>query len=138
MITPDDCLKKYGDPVREKSMVPWQVPTSLQKGKIPKRVYCNIDMVQPLYAAFENLIYRNKVDELRSWDGCFSIRKMRGSTKMSLHSWGVAIDVNAAENPLGAAPKLSPEFVRCFADAGFDWGGTWARPDGMHFQLSKI
>ena len=25
-----------------------------------------------------------------------------------------------------------------FTDAGFTWGGTWSRKDGMHFQLAKI
>jgi len=131
-------MKKYGDPNLQKNMVTLMVPSSMQIGKIPKRVYCNVDMVAPLTHALENLIHRYKVSELKSWDGCFAIRPMRGSVKMSLHSWGVAVDVNAAENPLGAAPKLSPEFVKCFTDAGFDWGGTWKRPDGMHFQLSKI
>ena len=57
---------------------------------------------------------------------------------MSLHSWGIAIDVNAFENGLNQIPKLSPGFVKCFTDAGFEWGGTWKRKDGMHFQLAKI
>ena len=57
---------------------------------------------------------------------------------MSLHSWGVAIDVNAAWNGFGKKPTLSKEFVKCFTDAGFDWGGLWAKPDSMHFQLKSI
>jgi hypothetical protein len=57
---------------------------------------------------------------------------------MSLHSWGIAIDVNAFENGLGQTPKLSAGFVKCFTDNGFDWGGVWKRLDSMHFQLSKI
>jgi hypothetical protein len=57
---------------------------------------------------------------------------------MSLHSWGLAVDLNAFENGLGKEPKLSPGFVKCFTDAGFDWGGTWKRKDGMHFELAKI
>jgi hypothetical protein len=30
---------------------------------------------------------------------------------------------------------FSDELVRCFAEAGFEWGGLWRTPDGMHFQL---
>ena len=138
MITSAQCLKKYGDPTLEKSMVIWDVPTEMEIGVIPKRIYCNKDFVEPLKKALQNLISTGKVDELKTWDGCFNIRKKRGLTSMSLHSWGLAIDVNAAWNGLGKDPVLSNEFVKCFTDAGFEWGGTWTRLDGMHFQIAKI
>jgi hypothetical protein len=138
MVTSAQCLKKYGDPSLEKNMTLWDVPQNLEIGVIPKRIYCNSDLVQPLTGAFQNLIQNGRVNELKTWDGCFNIRKKRGLSSMSLHSWGIAIDVNAAWNGLGKEPTLTPEFVKCFTDAGFDWGGTWKRKDGMHFQLSKI
>ena len=78
------------------------------------------------------------MDELKTWDGCFNIRKKRGLSSMSLHSWGLAVDVNAFENGLGQNPKLSKEFVECFTSSGFEWGGFWKKKDGMHFQLAKI
>lgn len=105
---------------------------------MPKRIYCNKDLVGPLTLAFENLIKTGHVKELKTWDGCFNIRTMRGGTSMSLHSWAIAVDLNASENGLGQTPKLSRGFVKCFTDAGFDWGGNWTRKDGMHFQLSLI
>ena len=138
MVTSAQCLKKYGDPTKESGMVVWDIPTNLEIGVIPKKLYCNKDMVQPLTNALTNLIQRGKIGELKTWDGCFNIRKKRGLSSMSLHSWGLAIDVNAAWNQLNMTPTLSPEFVKCFTDAGFDWGGTWTRKDGMHFQLATI
>ena len=138
MVTSNQCLKKYGDPTLEKGMVVWDVPTELEIGVIPKKLYCNKDMVEPLKKAFKNLIETGYVDELKTWDGCFNIRKKRGLTSMSLHSWGLAIDVNAAWNGLNKKPQLSAGFVKCFTDAGFDWGGNWTRLDGMHFQISSI
>lgn len=138
MVTSALALKKYGDPTKENNMTLWDIPTNLEVGVIPKRLYCNKDLVAPLTQAFTNLIATGKVAELKTWDGCFNIRKKRGLSSMSLHSWGIAIDVNAAWNGLGKTPVLSSEFVKCFTDAGFDWGGTWTRKDGMHFQLSKI
>jgi hypothetical protein len=119
-------------------MVVWDVPGYLEIGVIPKKIYCNRDMMAPLTQAFTNLISTNHVTELKTYDGCFNIRKKRGLTSMSLHSWGIAIDFNAFENGLNQTPKLSPGFVKCFTDAGFEWGGTWKRKDGMHFQLAKI
>lgn len=142
MVTSKQCFDKWGDPLTTHDeglyMVMWDVPTELEIGVIPKRLYCNRAMIQPLTKAFKNLIDRGHVNELKTWDGCFNIRKKRGLASMSLHSWGVAIDVNAAWNGLGRTPTLSAGFVKCFTDAGFDWGGTWTRKDGMHFQLSKI
>tara|TARA_R110000868_G_scaffold94523_5_gene260749 strand:+ start:722 stop:1138 length:417 start_codon:yes stop_codon:yes gene_type:complete len=138
MVTSAQCLKKYGDPTKESNMILWDIPTELEIGVIPKRLYCNKDLVLPLTKAFKNLIATGNVKELKTWDGCFNIRKMRGLKSMSLHSWGVAIDVNAAWNGLNKTPVLSAGFVKCFTDAGFDWGGTWQRKDGMHFQLRQI
>ena len=138
MLTAAMCQKKYGDPESEKFMVVWDVPAELEIGVIPKKLYCNRDLVKPLEQAFRNLISRKLIGELKTWDGCFNIRKKRGATSPSLHSWGVAIDINAAWNGFGKPPVLSAAFVKCFTDAGFDWGGTWTKPDGMHFQLKTL
>jgi len=134
----DDALKKYGDPHLQNNMIVWDVPTELEIGVIPKKLYCNKDLVEPLKKAFKNLIDTGYVKELKTFDGCFCIRNIKGSSSMSLHSWGIAIDVNAAWNGLGVVPVLSQGFVKCFTDVGFDWGGNFTRKDGMHFQLSKI
>lgn len=142
MVTSAQCIAKWGDPANKKNevryMVLWDVPTELEIGVIPKKLYCNKIMIEPLSKAFKNLIDRGFVKELKTFDGCFNIRKKRGLNSMSLHSWAIAIDVNAAWNALGAEPKLSNGFVKCFTDAGFDWGGLWKRKDGMHFQLASI
>jgi len=139
MVTSAQALKKYGSPSPSNPhMVVWDVPTELEIGLIPKKIYCNKDLVGPLTQAFKNLIATGHVKEIKTWDGCFNIRKVRGGTSMSLHSWGIAVDINAFENGLYQVPKLSAGFVKCFTDAGFFWGGNFKRLDGMHFQLSKI
>ena len=139
MVTSQQAQKKYGNPSQTNpNLILWDVPSDLEIGVIPKRIYCNKDMVAPLTAAFKALITTGCVTELKTWDGCFNIRKKRGLASMSLHSWAIAIDVNAFENGLNQQPKLSKLFVSCFTNNGFDWGGTWTRKDGMHFQLSKI
>jgi hypothetical protein len=148
MVTSAQCLKKYEDPTLEKGMVVWDVPTSLEIGVIPKKIYCNKDLVLPLQQAFKNLIDTGCVAELKTWDGCFNIRKKRGLSSMSLHSWGLAIDVNSSDNQLGKSydqlvkegkKPFSEGFLQCFRDAGFDCGGDWKRrPDRMHMQISKI
>ncbi len=138
MLTSAECLKRIGDPYLEREMVVWAVPPAVSFGVVPKKLYCNKRMPAALTAAFKNIMARGLTAELRTWDGCFNIRKKRGGGTPSIHSWGLAIDINAAWNQFGKVPTMSKALVQCFTDAGFDWGGTWAKPDGMHFQLKAL
>lgn len=146
---------KYGNPFSanfKRNLVMWDVPDDLEIGVIPKRIYLHKSMIKPLEAAFRALIQSGKVKELKTWDGCYNPRPIRGYEKqwkrcvaegiaqagakyLSAHSWGMAIDVNAFENGLGKKPKLSAGFVKCFTDQGFKWGGNFKRLDGMHFEI---
>lgn len=158
-LTGLDFYKKFGHPGKKKFqntyLTIWDVPAELEIGFIPKRMYCHVLLIKPLAQAFRNLIDRGFVDELKTFDGCWNFRPIRGYEKkyaallaagreeeaikyLSIHSWAGAIDLNAGENPLGAKPKLSKGFVKCFTDAGLEWGGNWGRPDGMHFQLATL
>jgi hypothetical protein len=139
MITPVQCFARFGLPESEKGMAMWDVPAALEIGTLPNQLYCNKLMIEPLTRAFGSIIKLGLLDQVKTWDGCFNIRKMKGSkTSPSLHSWGVAIDINAAWNGYNKPTTMSKELVRCFKDAGFDWGGDWKKKDGMHFQLVNI
>jgi hypothetical protein len=141
MVTSNEFFKKFGEPninFERKWMTLWDVPTELEIGVIPKKIYCNKLLVKPLEKAFKNLIERGFVSELKTWDGCFNVRLKRGLSSYSLHSWAIALDVNAAWNGLNVKPVLTEGFVKCFTDAGFEWGGNWTRKDGMHFQLNSL
>jgi hypothetical protein len=139
MITASQCINVIGDPTKEREMVVWDVPAHLEIGNLPNKIYCNKRMVQPLTTAFTNIINRGLVDQVRTWDGCFNIRKSKGSTSRSLHSWGLAIDINAEWNGYNKPVTMSKELVDCFKDTDmFDWGGDWHIKDGMHFQLKQL
>ncbi len=153
MVTPKDCIAKYGSPIDDvattvneqteferKWMTLWTLPEELRKAipALPSQLYLNKDLVAPLYRALMNVVERGLAKQFLTWDGCYNIRKQRGANSQSLHSWAIAVDFNARWNQLGKQPTMSPELVKCFTDAGFDWGGNWKRLDGMHFQLSKI
>lgn len=154
MVTSRQALKKYGDPrnpaVQSKWFELWVVPdhflkafshvrfTALGTIGFPKKIFINKEFRPLLEKALQNLIDRGCAKELKTWDGVFVIRKKVANSSMSLHSWAIAVDVNAWENGYNKKPKLSKGFVKCFTDAGLDWGGTWAKPDGMHFQMRTI
>lgn len=144
MITSQQCLDKFGDPYAyEPQLRLWDVPTDLEIGVIPKKIYCNVLIIQPLQTAFINLIARGYAERLKTYDGCWNIRQMKKlkskpTDPWSIHSWALAIDFDASLNPFGKTPTMDLGIVRCFEDAGFDWGGYWRTPDGMHFQLRNI
>jgi len=154
MVTSAQALKKYGDPnllaTQSKFFEIWVVDNDIREafshvrfsaiGTIgfPKKIFLNKDIKPLLIKGLRNLMARGLTKEMKTWDGCFSIRTKRALASLSLHSWAIAFDVNQAENQLNMIPKLSPAFVKCFTDVGFDWGGIWKRKDGMHFQLKNL
>jgi hypothetical protein len=73
--------------------------------------------------------------------GVYNFRRISGSARLSMHSYGAAIDLDPERNPLGKAwePGMMPmEVVQIFEDAGWKWGGRVAhRPDCMHFQATS-
>lgn len=138
-VTAKQAKEKFGDPTTERHMVRFEVPTNLRIKAVPAAIYCNKQLVEPLKKAFGLIISRGLGGQIRTWEGCFNIRKQRGTLfTPSLHSWGLAIDINANWNKLGNTPTMSKELVACFTEAGFEWGGNWSRPDGMHFQLAAL
>ena len=55
----------------------------------------------------------------------------------SNHSWGLAIDINAPENPFGGTTHAIPEEMGAFWETfGFRWGGHYdTTQDWMHFEF---
>lgn len=107
-------------------------------GVHPPHIYCNKDFAPLLLAALQFVKDRGLDHELETFNGCFSIRMQRGTLiTPSFHSWGIAIDINAAENPLGGPVKFSEAFRQCFKDAGLACGADFRRVDGMHFSMGQ-
>jgi hypothetical protein len=72
--------------------------------------------------------------------GTYNCRTVADTGEPSMHSWGAAIDINAAhadywlwhrDHQIGQIP---PEIVDVFERHGFIWGGKWLHYDTMHFE----
>jgi hypothetical protein len=101
-------------------------------------VTCNRRVFAPLRRALRNLERRGlgRVVDQADYAGCFAPRRIPGSGSLSLHSWGLAIDINAGANPRLGDSRQDPRLVRAMEGAGFTWGGRWPTvPDPMHFEL---
>lgn len=80
--------------------------------------------------------------------GTFSWRYINGTKRLSLHSFGMTIDLNTAysdywqwackctgENtPLPYRNRIPQTIVDVFEKYGFIWGGKWYHFDTMHFE----
>lgn len=99
-------------------------------------IYCNKDLQPALLIALRNVIDRGLRDQLKTFDGCFKIRDVRGIPgQLSAHAYAGALDVNAATNRLGTPGDISDELAACFIEAGFTWGKRFRRQDPMHFSF---
>jgi hypothetical protein len=101
------------------------------------------ESVGPLLAAFaaefHELIEPIDNGGLDDWGYCF--RMVRGTTdKLSNHSSGTAIDLNATRHALGKVGTFPAEkvpMIRALAKKyGLKWGGDYVnRKDEMHFEV---
>ena len=130
------CMSLFGDPHESSFAHQWLETMQLHRWKTQVHKW----MVEPLHQAIKNLNDRGLIDEWKTFDGCWNVRYMKGGSSLSIHSWGLAIDINAAENPFNTHNfKMSRGFAQCFKDAGLVWGGDWTSPcDAMHFQLPRV
>lgn len=73
------------------------------------------------------------------WCWGYAHRPIRGTRKTpSNHSWGLALDINAPNNPMSSPLRtdISMGIVDLWESYGFEWGGNWNRPDPMHFEFT--
>ena len=93
-----------------------------------------------LEAVFAELERRVLTALIHTWEGCWVARHMRWdpSAPLSSHSWGVACDVNAANNEFGTAGRQDPRLAEAFGNHGFSWGGAWHTPDPMHMEYTFL
>ena len=73
--------------------------------------------------------------------GGYVWRAMRGGTRLSMHSYGCAVDFDPAHNGLGdPTPTMDMRVVAAFRAESWTWGGDWSprNRDGMHFQAASV
>jgi hypothetical protein len=87
--------------------------------------------------------------------GGYTPRCIAGTTRLSVHSFGIAVDINPQYGgywqyglphgmseeqvrqkkiPLVYKNRIPIEIVKVFEKHGFIWGGDWYHFDGMHFE----
>lgn len=80
--------------------------------------------------------------------GTFNWRKIAGTNRLSMHSYGMTIDVNTSlsnywqwdckcineNSKLKYKNRIPLKLIQIFEKYGFIWGGNWYHYDTMHFE----
>lgn len=105
---------------------------------------------ESMEAAFENVLNFYGLDEIKRlrldlFGGCFNLRKMRGGSALSMHSWGIAIDIDPERNQLRwgrdrATLDDAPyrEWWECWEEQGAVSLGRALNYDWMHLQFARL
>jgi len=105
-------------------------------------VTCHRLLIPQLQAALSEIESAGLAGELRPDDygGCYVPRFIdrNPSLPLSMHAFGLAVDINVSTNQLGTEGDMNPRIVEIFERWGFVWGGDWSRPDPMHFELGSL
>jgi hypothetical protein len=105
-------------------------------------VTCHKVMIPQLEAALKEIQSAGLAGLVKpgQYGGCY-VPRFVGRDRhraISMHAWGLAVDINVAENPQGQTPKMDRRIVAIFERWGFRWGGRWSNPDGHHFELAAL
>ena len=103
-------------------------------------VTCNKLLFPQLRAALDDVVARGLADQIHpeEYGGCYNPRFIAGSTQLSNHAFGLALDLNVPGNGRGTAGEIDRDVVGIFQHWGFTWGGDWRYTDPMHFELNQL
>jgi hypothetical protein len=151
MLTTKELIAKYGAPNPKGTyLVTINLPYPfLYDGKPVSKMRCHKLVADKFLAVFNDILAHYGLDEINrlginKYGGCFNYRVMRGGTKLSRHSWGVAIDLDPQRNLLKETSKTArfarPEYkpmIDIFYKHGFLSLGREKNYDWMHFEIAQ-
>ena len=130
-------LERITPPYR--MVLAWDPAKRLNSITVHKRCASSLHTILTKIAEHYGSEQAIEANRLHLFGGAYNFRLMRGSTKLSMHAYGCAIDLDPERNPLGqryseAKGMMPMAVVNIFEAEGAVWGGRWKRPDAQHFQ----
>ena len=137
----------YGKAGDESNLVSFEFPFPMYyEGKRVLRSRCHRKVKDSLLRILGEIGTRwinheGIMEEAEDYGGIYNFRQMRGGLSLSRHSWGIAIDLDADDNPLRASwpqqADMPLEIMEAFAREGWLCAGSaWGR-DAMHFHATR-
>lgn len=139
----DEIIRAFGsidDPNFERDkIVIITLPYTLKADGCPIRlVRCHKLLAETFVQVFEQIRNAQLTNEVKNFGALYARRSIRGQgSHPSLHSWGIAIDLEPNKYLLGSDRRFPPQVLKIFRDAGFFYGGDLkSRRDPSHFQYA--
>ena len=140
----------YGEP-GEENLVSIQFPFPLFfGGKIVTRSRCHKKVADSLLRVLKNIKdladslhekNRDVLEPVQDFGGIYNFRNKRGGTRLSVHAWGAAIDLDADDNtfkdPWPLVADMPLEVMEEFAKEGWTSAGAFWGYDAMHFEACR-
>lgn len=123
---------------------PEWIAANIRTEKVPilGKITCHRLMFPQLKGALREIARRGLADTINpdQYGGCYVPRFIGNDPDngISLHTWGIAVDLNVAGNQRGAEGQIDRRTVRILKNWGFAWGGDWKWTDPMHFEISRL
>lgn len=118
------------------------VTTNIRTEPVPilGNVTCHKVIFPQLRAALLEVQTTGLADEIHpgEYAGCYYPRYIANTQQLSLHSFGIALDLNVPGNQRGTFGEMNRAVVAIFKKWGFAWGGDWGYTDPMHFEMNAI
>jgi peptidoglycan hydrolase-like protein with peptidoglycan-binding domain len=129
--------------------LPYTMRLAWDKGVVVKKISCHQKVAKSLYTILENVqkIYGKDISKLNLdlFGGCVNVRRMRGGSAWSIHSWGAAIDVDPDNNQLkwgkdkaAFGKPVYKDFLDAFEAEGWVSLLRARNFDGMHMQAALL
>lgn len=147
-----DCTSFYGKPGTNQTtlVLPYPMVIAWEPKQTIKQFSCHKKVMPNMKRIFERTLDHygyEKIKELKLhyWGGCLNVRKMRGGSSWSMHSWGIAVDLDPDRNQLkwgrDKAAFSKPGYKK-FWEFVYDEGaislGIERNYDWMHFQFARL
>lgn len=154
-MTTKEIIKKYGKPNETGAgylvtiNLPYPMRLSWDLDIKVTRMSCHRLLAGKFLAVFNDLLKHYGLKEIQRlgidiFGGCFNYRKMRGGNAWSLHSWGIAIDLDPARNTLKETNKTArfarqeyKTMIDIFYKHGFISLGRERNYDWMHYEAKE-
>lgn len=129
--------------------LPYPMKLAWDTGVTVKKISCHEKCAKAFYSVFEKTLkcYGKDISKLRLdlFGGCVNVRRMRGGSAWSIHSWGAAIDIDPDNNQLKQgkdtatlAKPVYDDYWKFVEEEGGTSLGRARNFDWMHFQFAYL